>query len=223
MFIAPALVQKYPQFAGIPYDEMVKNHSTFIDFAKIASIERERDKQFEKDLKDWEEANPEEAKKHLKQRYTRNAVKNGVRRRRRQIMSNKYQIGYQHGFSGATAVAAPMQFPAPQLVESVTASVPMVAIPKLNLPIFETVNTIKPPVVAQQVVSKDSKLGQMSMAVEFMVKDENHKNYLLYLLAANDFTKEINSPIRIHAFMGAANYLCDEKLFAYLKAIDEKI
>lgn len=215
-FIAPDLIKKHPQFLNVPYTEMIKRYPEYIDFAKIASIERERDKQFEKELKEWEEAYPEAAKRELQERYKRNVKINDNRRKRRRILSGKYPR--PHGNTIQDAYVPQPTAPPPKIVYAAPT-----AIPTLNLPIFETANTIKPPVLAQQVAPKDSKLHQLSMAVEFMVKDENHKKYLLYLLAANEVTNQVNAPIRVHAFMGAAYYLCEEKLYGYLKAIDEKI
>jgi hypothetical protein len=65
-------------------------------------------------------------------------------------------------------------------------------------------------------------IQQLIMAVQFMVKDEQHKKYLLYPLDTNESTQTVGIPIRVQGFLKAASYLCDASLYEYLKAIYEK-
>ena len=167
---------------------MVTKFPHLLDMNKIIQIKEQKEEEYKRDLKKWEEANPEIAKSQKLSRMFYNVQTN--KRRNGQTKSNK-------------------QLSAVPVMPAVPASTSI------------TVAPYKAPAAAAVALPAPG-LQQIIMAVKFMVKDEHHKAYLLYLLDTNESTQSIGIPIRIQGLLKAASYLCDASLYEYLKAISEK-
>lgn len=176
---------------------MVTKFPHLLDMNKILEIKKQKDAEYARDMKKWEEENPELAKSHKITRIFQNVQSNKRRFSEKQL--NK-QLSAARVVPTVSTVPTVSVTPAPTPIEVAPYKVPAAAAVALPAPGM------------QQIV----------MAVKFMVKDEHHKAYLLYLLDTNESTQSIGIPIRIQGFLKAALYLCDASLYEYLKAISEK-
>lgn len=206
-YIYPEVIKTHPECASYSYHDMITDYPHLVNLDKIIEIKTQKELEYTSELKKWEEANPEFAKKNKIGRFYSNA-QDYKRRLFRNNLKKK-----RDGPPAALPTSAPVP----------TASVIPVA--SVSLPITVTPDNVSATAAAtatEAASAPSTAMQQLIMAVKFMVKDEHHKTYLLYLLDTNEATQSIGIPIRIQGFLKAASYLCDASLYEYLKAISEK-